>query len=549
MDNQNIATFQNPQISRNSAGNITGITISNTNQWGPSDVIVSRYTAPEGLVAGSYKLKFNTVRDAFITNPEYAECYNSNSPIGTAGSFHIVAFGKVKLSSHTNGNILAYEFDPNGQGFGTNSKDKTITELSYIQNYINIKSENSPDANDDGDILVVGSNHQMEIVNNGGSFAFDGVRISRPWHLVQDRDTTSAPFIDLNRVEREIRQISAKLSDMTANIEKPTGTEIKLADSSGVGVLNLTATELAELGEGNSATLQMTGFSAGKNGTIVVNVDCSGVSSINMPNAIVYVDEVEQSTAEVVEFSAGKVIWNFVNASGKTITTNKMTGMVIAPGATVNIESNLNGTVVAQNVNVNAESHRTDFTGTVVEPEAGKQPHQITIQKCETGNIANTLSDAKFKLYKYDSKVTAEDKWVQIDDDCNPSADPSADILVTDSKGVIQLGGLKAGVAYKLEEIEAPDGYIKSDTPVYFWIKATSADTKPPEPESFSGRMISISPGNTLSVWNTKVDTGDYELPETGGSGTHMYILAGMMLILASTVLLYNQNRRRKGNV
>ena len=53
----------------------------------------------------------------------------------------------------------------------------------------------------------------------------------------------------------------------------------------------------------------------------------------------------------------------------------------------------------------------------------------------------------------------------------------------------------------------------------------------------------------TITITNTKVDTGDYELPETGGNGTHMYILAGMMLILASTVLLYNQNRHRRGNV
>ena len=215
MNNQNIGTFNNTQISRNNAGNITGITVSNTNEYASiSDVIVSRYTADRLTTNdGQYKLEYNTVRDAFLKDQKYAAYYNSNSPIGTAGSFHIVAFGKVKLSSHTNGNILAYEFDPNGQSFGTNPKNKTITELSYIQNYINVKPENSPDGNDDGDILVVGSNHQMEIVNNGDSFAFDGVRISRPWHLVQDRDTTSAPFIDLNRVEREIRQISAILSD------------------------------------------------------------------------------------------------------------------------------------------------------------------------------------------------------------------------------------------------------------------------------------------------------------------------------------------------
>jgi LPXTG-motif cell wall-anchored protein len=325
-----------------------------------------------------------------------------------------------------------------------------------------------------------------------------------------------------------------------------------------------------------------------------------------------------------------------------------MTGIVIAPGATINIRSNLNGTIVAENINVYAESHRTDFTGTVVEPEDGKQPHQITIQKHETGYVANTVPGAEFKLYEYDG---VKNTWVQIDDD----AKQSTKILVTDSNGVIQLGGLKASVAYKLEEIKAPSGYIKSETPFYFWIKAASTDAKPSKPADFSGSMI--SPGNTLFVPNDKnnstttslqlekiwkrsdgtVITGNdipvnsitvniyqlvngnklidvyqtvmlsrennwtvmldnlplkgrdangnevaytyeveenltlngytvtytetgtkititntaagYELPETGGSGTQVYILTGMMLILASIVLLYNQSRHRRGNV
>ena len=584
----------------------------------------------------------NTVKDAFLKDPAFTDYYNSNSPIGTAGSFHIVAFGTATLKAHMNGNVLAKNFDAQSRNFGTNNFE---TELHYVQNYINVASTS---ASRTDHILVVGSGHTVTKVDNGNAFAVDGKKLDSPKNVIQDADTSVTPFIDLIRVENEIRQLSSKFSQMSnANIIEleDSGNQysvIQLTKPSGVGVINLTAAQLDAKG-GNGNIIRMSGFEGGKNGTIVVNVNCIGVSRIDMPQAYIYVDDKQVSTSEVVEFSAGKVIWNFVNAEGVVINTNLMTGMVVAPGATVNITQNLNGTVVAENVNVQAESHRTDFTGTVVEPEAGKQPHQITIQKHETGYIANTLPGAEFKLYEYDNTTNA---WVQIDADCNPSAE--AEILITDSNGVIQLGGLKASVAYKLEEIKAPSGYIKSDTPFYFWIKAASTDAKPSEPADFSGSMI--SPGNTLFVPNDKnnstttslqlekiwkrsdgtVITGNdipvnsitvniyqlvngnkpkdvyqsvmlstennwtvmldnlplkgrdansnevaytyeveenltlngytvtytetgtkititntaagYELPETGGSGTQVYILAGMILILASTVLLYNQN-------
>ena len=592
----------------------------------------------------------NTVKDAFLKDPAFADYYNSNSPIGTAGSFHIVAFGTATLKAHMNGNVLAKNFDAQSRNFGTNNFK---TELHYVQNYINVAHTS---ASRTDHILVVGSGHTVTKVDNGNAFAVNGTKLDSPKNVIQDADTSVTPFIDLIRVENEIRQLSSKFSQMSnANIIEleDSGNQysvIQLTEPSGVGVINLTAAQLDAKG-GNGNIIRMSGFEGGKNGTIVVNVNCIGVSRIDMPQAYIYVDGKQVSTSEVVEFSAGKVIWNFVNAEGVVINTNLMTGMVVAPGATVNITQNLNGTVVAENVNVQAESHRTDFTGTVVEPEDGKQPHQITIQKHETGYVANTLPGAEFKLYKYDSNATTEDKWVQIDDD----AKQSTKILVTDSNGVIQLGGLEASVAYKLEEIKAPSGYIKSDTPFYFWIKAASTDAKPSEPADFSGSMI--SPGNTLFVPNDKNDstttslqlekiwkrsdgtviTGNdipvnsitvniyqlvngnkpkdvyqtvmlsrennwtvmldnlplkgrdangnevaytyeveenltlngytvtytetgtkititntaagYELPETGGIGTHMYILAGMMLIAVSTMLLYNQNRHRRGNV
>ena len=74
----------------------------------------------------------NTVKDAFLKEPAFADYYNSNSPIGTAGSFHIVAFETAILTgSHMNGNGLAKNFDAQSSIFGTNNFE---TELHYVQN-------------------------------------------------------------------------------------------------------------------------------------------------------------------------------------------------------------------------------------------------------------------------------------------------------------------------------------------------------------------------------------------------------------------------------
>ena len=122
-----------------------------------------------------------------------------------------------------------------------------------------------------------------------------------------------------------------------------------------------------------------------------------------MPQARIVIDGQIQGTSEVTEFSAGKVIWNFVNASGVTINTHLMTGIILAPGATVNINQNLNGTVVADTINVNAESHRTDFTGKVTQPEETPEENEyyVTVQKIETGYAGSALPGAEFDMYMW----------------------------------------------------------------------------------------------------------------------------------------------------
>ncbi|MGN0801577.1 MAG: Cna B-type domain-containing protein, partial [Candidatus Faecivicinus sp.] len=464
----------------------TVLTASASSYPGNGEFLFVQTYAPNGLTAGSYTLEYNSVKDAFLNDPAYSKYYNANSPIGTAGSFHIVAFKTATLSAHTNGNVLAKNLVANNN-FGTNG---LADELSYVQNYLTVHPTSASSVNH---VLALGSENDIGFEDNGNAFSVNGVKLNAPYNLVQDTDTATAPFIDLARVEREIKGLSAKFNGFNnANLEESivdNDNRLILTKPSGVGVAHYTAANLATK---FGYEVQIDGFQSGKSGTVVINVDCAGVSSITMPRAYIVIDGQKQSTNEVTEFSNGKVIWNFVNAEGVTITTNEMTGIVLAPGATVNIGQNLNGTVVAKNVNVKSESHRTDFTGNVVPPseETEADEYYITVQKTETGFVANTLPGAEFNLFKWNGSA-----WEKV----------NSNELVTDGNGVVMLRHLEASVAYKLEEIQAPAGYLLKNEAYYFWVKTDENQTQPATcPEGFSGSAVEV--GGILLAANDKIE-------------------------------------------
>lgn len=523
--------LSNCQVTYSEDGNVTALTAADSYYPNSAEFMFVRSSAPNGLTAGNYKLTYNEVKDAFLTDPAYSQYYNSNSPIGTAGSFHIVAFDSANLNAHTNGNVLAKNLYA-GANFGTSN---FAHELSYIQCY---KTVNGNSASSNDHVLVIGSENTVEFVDNGNAFSINGTKIDKPQNLIQDKDTAAAPFIDLNRVRAEISQISGNLNGYPdANLTYTSAADLnadhsklELTTPSGVGVVNYTADELTKnLG----SYVQIDGFKTGSNGTVVINVDCTDVNQINMPQARIVIDGQIQGTSEVTEFSAGKVIWNFVNASGVTINTHLMTGIILAPGATVNINQNLNGTVVADTINVNAESHRTDFTGKVTEPEETPEENEyyVTVQKIETGYAGSALPGAEFDLYMW-----KDDKWEKI----------NTGTLTTGQNGTVMLHNLEESVAYKLVETKSPEGYVLKDGAFYFWVRIDKNQTQPSQcPSGFSGSMVEV--GGTLLAANDKNAEGDYSLPETGGLGTLLYVIGGLILMAGSGYLLYRKNRDGRG--
>ena len=422
----------------------------------------------------------NTVKDAFVNDSAYSKMYNADSPLGTAGSFHIVAFDTAYLKVHTNGNVLAKNVYANSN-FGARSQSGVdLLELSYIQNY---RQVNSGSAADTTDYLVIGSSNTVTLMDNGNAFAVNGTKLDTPKksNIIQDADTEKAPFIDLVRVENEIKSIANQLasyknSDSSILEVKTTGTSpyLRITNKNNTGIYTFTAAEIVALSS-NGNGLSMKGFETGGDGAIIVNVDCANwdvTQTLKMPRSYVYVDGKQVDLAETLDFSAGKVLWNFINTkrSGDSllkIETNLMTGAVIAPDAHINLVLSYNGTAIGKVVENNSETHRTDYVGKII-PTGEVGGAYIDINKVDNEDAEIKLSGAEYTLYSWDGNA-----WKVV------TQNSLNVIQTTNSEGMAYFKGLTYNIAYMLKETKAPNGYNLDETPYYFYFESTDTVNYP----------------------------------------------------------------------
>lgn len=438
----------------------------------------------EGNLPSGRSYWLNKQRNAFTRDSTYAKYFNENNPLGVAGNFHLVAFDTLELRAHTNGNVLAKNLKANSN-FGTNNYPN---EISYVQNYLQV---NSTSASMNDHILVLGSGNQVGYADNGNALSVKGQKLDKPYHVRQDEDTETAPFIDLVQVKAETLSISAQLAQIEnhnthVSLTDQNNRSISLTNPNSIGVCTLTTKQLAEI---QNNPLKITGFESGKQGTVIINVDCTGAKEINFPqSACIYIDGQEQSTNETTIFTSGKVIWNFRNADGVKINTQRMTGIVLAPGATVEIKQNLNGTVVADNITVSAESHRTDFTGKILKSPPRVKDAYVILQKVDQENIGVPLPKAEFDLYVWDSSKNDYSFYQHY------ACDPNGQAILED---------LRYNTAYRLVETTAPDGYILGNQPYDFCFDHDDTSRYPLcQPPGFVG--TSIENGDIRYIRNEK---------------------------------------------
>lgn len=161
----------------------------------------------------------------------------------------------------------------------------------------------------------------------------------------------------------------------------------------------------------------------------------------------------------------------------------------------------------------------------------------------ESATSAGTFTDtalpgAIFKVLNSDGSKTA---YFTYDSEKNAykfagwsASEGAVAEVTTPDDGKINFVGLDSG-SYKLEEVEAPQGYNALTAPIEFTISNTSSNPK----GQVSYKINNKEATGTIKVLNNAGTT----LPGTGGIGTTIFYVVGGGLMAAAAILLITKKR------
>ncbi len=451
--------------------------------------------------------QFNNNAPIILCPPPYeftaTEYFNSNSALGIAGSFHVVGFGTVRINAHTNGNILTNNLFANSN-FGTNN---LADELSYVVQYEQV---NSGSATSLSHVLAVGSTNTVELVDNGNAIAINGTKLDRPKTVWKDY---TAHFIDMAAVKNSVQTLSSTIStyaefNITESLDTNGGSVdesyIELTDPNKAGVFNTTASELSAL-----SYLGVKGFSSANSVAVIINVNCEGVSQLNLPISLISVDGNNQQTSETHTFTNGRVLWNFYNYLpdfATSITSSILHGSILADGANFTASQNLNGTIIANNISINAETHRDDFICEIPVPETDIS---VTVNKLWRSEDGSEMDSSGYSaIVQLLQNSIAHGPPVTLDEMNNFT---------------YTFDGLPSEFVYTVEEQNI---FLNEENVTALFETSTQYGT------------------NTITLINTLKSTEPLILPATGGN-LHLLTAIGIALTSISIILLFLLRRKK----
>ncbi len=178
-----------------------------------------------------------------------------------------------------------------------------------------------------------------------------------------------------------------------------------------------------------------------------------------------------------------------------------------------------------------------------------EQETAVTVRKVDAGNLSKGLSGAEFRLYRLKEDGATKEYYQARGDDGTVlwSTDAAqAKILTTGEDGTSEdsYTGLKDG-EYDLEEIKAPAAYYLPKEPVHLTI--TQAKLKIDATQSASIKAEEAIGDDNLYTYTVVVpNSSGYKLPDTGGVGTAIFHIPGLLLTLGAAFLLTAKRRKQK---
>ncbi|QAR39222.1 collagen-binding domain-containing protein [Lactiplantibacillus plantarum] len=319
----------------------------------------------------------DAVADGGNVTDDYPDLHNM---LGVSSQFHIFA-REAELHAHTNGNVAVQNLVGN-VNFGTNIIEELLDkDISYIQNISNIAGSSFVSAGETrSNKVIFGENIEIDVSNPNRPMV-NGVYID---HLLasevyQDKDGNV--YIDFDKEFAKLEKLGASLSEASANAtytsdsfedmnQRVIDVTDMQPDADGHIVINLSADVL-----NTSTPLTIKGLSADADGnTVIINVDTAGATNyqVNSQIKIIYDDGTERNNKETEDFGDNHLLWNFYDstasdklATGVISVDRPFQGSILAPAAEIDANQNIDGNIIANKVNVKAETHRWDLQDNV----------------------------------------------------------------------------------------------------------------------------------------------------------------------------------------
>lgn len=131
---------------------------------------------------------------------------------------------------------------------------------------------------------------------------------------------------------------------------------------------------------------------------------------------------------------------------------------------------------------------------------------------------------------------------VTINEPSDPSPDPSPETPEDSLVGTYTIGPNTKAHGWRLTIDDLPKQETVDGSTVYYTYYVVENHGNYSTEYGNNGGIAS----GTITITNTESDTPGYVMPSTGGIGTHLYTMGGLLLIIVAGILLYIQNKRRK---
>lgn len=183
--------------------------------------------------------------------------------------------------------------------------------------------------------------------------------------------------------------------------------------------------------------------------------------------------------------------------------------------------------------------------------------YTYALQITKTGDKGAVLEGAEFELKRHDPEGTM--KFVKGLDGiyhvaAKDEANTAVERVVSNSEGIIQIKGLDVGT-YTLTEVKAPDGYTLPSNPN---TTITLSEEEKPDGtldsiEANGTKVITGSvgvDGNDDNQGNVGISnsTSDFDLPQTGGIGTVIFTVAGILIMSGAVILLVTASKKKSNH-